>query len=69
MVEGQEVVDFHQSDCKNPRIWPRGQSPKAVANLKCLLFDEGDGLSKEVWDRTEMETQTMVNGHRFFPFH
>jgi hypothetical protein len=22
MVEGQEAVDFHQSICNKPRIWP-----------------------------------------------
>jgi hypothetical protein len=35
MAEGREAVDFHQSNCKNPRVQPLdpshyGQSPKAV---------------------------------------
>jgi hypothetical protein len=36
MAEGREAVDFHQSNCKKPRVRPLdpshyGQSPKAVA--------------------------------------
>jgi hypothetical protein len=35
MAEGQEAVDFHQSNCKKPRVRSLdpshyGQSPKAV---------------------------------------
>jgi hypothetical protein len=38
MAEGREAVDFHQSNCKKPRVRPLdpshfGQSPKATAFL------------------------------------
>ena len=57
VAEGREAVGFHQLDCKKPKIQPldphtRGPSPKAVA-LKnaymAVLFDQDNGLSKEVW--------------------
>jgi hypothetical protein len=52
MAEGWQAVDFHQSHCKKSRVRPLdpshyGQSPRY--NLKWLLFEEGDGLLKEVW--------------------
>jgi hypothetical protein len=54
MAEGQEAVNFHQSNCKKPRNWPldlhtRGQSPKAVALQNAyvaILFDQCNGLLK-----------------------
>ena len=49
MAEGREAIDFHQSNCKKPRIWPLDPSHYRRRNLKRLLFEEGDGLSKEVW--------------------
>jgi hypothetical protein len=54
MAEGREAVDFHQSDCKKPRIHPlnpfhnSGQSPKAIVlqnAYMAIFFDQGDGLS------------------------
>jgi hypothetical protein len=49
-----EAVDFHQSNCKKSKSvasQPFTLRPKSKShcNLKCLLFDKGDGLSKEVW--------------------
>jgi hypothetical protein len=53
MAEGWEAVDFHQSNCKQPRgrpldpshyIWPKS---KDRCNLDWLLFEEGDGLSRK----------------------
>ena len=65
------AVNFHQSDCKKPRIWPRDLShyrPKSKGrrNFKCLFFYQGDGLSKEVWVQHEWKPKLWSRGHRFF---
>jgi hypothetical protein len=45
MAEGREAVDFHQSNCKKPRVRPidpsqSGQSPKAVGILNYYFWKE-----------------------------
>jgi hypothetical protein len=70
MTEGREVVDFRQSNCKNPRVqllhpftlWPKS---KDRGNLKWLLFKEGDGLSKEGWLGREWKPKLWSRGRRF----
>jgi hypothetical protein len=59
MAEGREVVDFHQSYCKKPKV--RSLDPFALrpkfegrCNLKWLFFEEGSS------GRTGLDTQTMV---------
>jgi hypothetical protein len=53
-------------EIKNPALstlYTRGQSPKVVALQNAyivVLFDQGDGLSKEVWVGQDWKTQTMV---------
>jgi len=65
MAEGREVVDFHKSNCKKPRVRPLdpsryGQSPKAVAFPNdCFLKKVTDSLEGSL-GRTGMETQTMI---------
>jgi hypothetical protein len=65
MAEGREVVDFHISNCKKPRVRPLdpsryGQSPKAVAiQNDCFLKKVMDSLEGRL-GRMGMETQTMV---------
>jgi hypothetical protein len=64
MAEGRKAVDFHQSDCKKPRVWPLdpsqyGQSPKAVASLNDSFIQRRQTLKGSL-GRMEMETQTMV---------
>ena len=56
MAKGRrEGVYCNQLDCKKPRVLqpldPFTLRPKSEGrgDLKCLRFDEGDGLSKEVW--------------------
>ena len=39
---------------------------KGRRNLKCLLFEEGDGLSKEVWVGREWKPKLWSRGRRFF---
>ena len=69
LAEGQEAVDFHQSNCKKPSsasrpfaVWPKS---KGCRNFKRLLFEEGDKLSKEVWVGQEWKPKLWSRGHRF----
>jgi hypothetical protein len=76
MAEGREAVDLHQSNCKKPRVWPLNPShygqialwPKSKGhrNLEWLLFEDGDGLSKEVWVRREWKSKPWSRGCLFF---
>jgi hypothetical protein len=57
MAEGQEAVDFHHRNVGNQGfslsiLHTRGQSSKVAAlqnAYMAILFDQGDGLSKDVW--------------------
>ena len=74
MAEDQGDVDFHRLDCKKPRIQPstlhtKGQSPKAIVLQNAymtILFDQGNGLSKEVWVGQEWKPKMWSRGHQFF---
>jgi hypothetical protein len=71
MAKGREAVDFHQSNCKKSKSvasQPFTLRPKSKGhcNLKCLLFDKGDGLSKEVWVGREWRPKLWSRGRRFF---
>jgi hypothetical protein len=54
MAKGHEAVNFHQLDCKKPRIQPldpytleaKVQRPEIPT---WQHFDQGNGPSKEVW--------------------
>jgi hypothetical protein len=43
-------------------LWSKS---KGRRNLKCLLFEEGDGISKEVWVRREWKLNLWSRGRRF----
>jgi hypothetical protein len=44
-------------------LWPKS---KGCRNLKWLLFEEGDGLSKKVWVRWDWKPKLWSRGRRFF---
>jgi hypothetical protein len=71
-AEGQEVVNFHQSYCKKPKVRPRPftvrPKSKGRRNLKCLLSNEGHGLSKKVWVGREWKPELWLRGYRYI-FH
>ena len=56
MAEGLAVVDFHQSNCKKQKeiglstftVEAKGRCSLQNAYV-ALLFDQDDGLLKEVW--------------------
>ena len=72
---GREAVDFHQADCKKPKIWPLtlhtiGQSLKAVTLQIAYMiefFDQGDGLWKEVWAGHHGKPKLWSRGRQFSP--
>ena len=43
----------------------RGQSPKVAAIYMAILFDQDDGLSKEVCVGKEWKSKLWWRGHRF----
>ena len=71
MAEGREAVNIfppmmlqETESLASPYFTLRPKS-KGLRDLKWLLFDEGDGLSKEVWVGRELETQTMGESPSF----
>jgi hypothetical protein len=66
MLEGQEAVDFHLSDCKKPNLsilHIRGQSSKCGRSPKCLhgnTFLRRRHTLEGTLGRTRTETQTTV---------
>jgi hypothetical protein len=68
MAEGQEAVNFHQSNCKKPRVQPLdpshyGQRP---SQFKMIAFRRRRRTLEGSLSRTGMETQTMVERSSVF---
>ena len=75
MAEGLEAIDSTNQIARNEEfslstLHTRGQSPKAITlqnAYMAILFDQGDGLSKEVWVGQEWKSKLWSRGHQFCP--
>jgi hypothetical protein len=71
MAEGREVIDFHQSNCKKPRVRPLkpahyGQSPKVVAIQNDYFLKKATDSQRKLGSDGNGNPKLWSRGRRFF---
>jgi hypothetical protein len=71
MAEGREAINFHQSNCKKPKIQPldpshyrpKSKDPQSPKCLHGVLFDQGNKCLKEIRVGHEWKPKVWSRGH------